>query len=135
MFYFIIAFRIDSPLHPRLTAARDSVGDSVLNHVSRAPVHGSRCTRARLGGGRVPHSRAVVVMITQTAQTLCRFPNIHPRTIGRAELFWLEPGDSWIHGVEHTGNAAVHFDTLGVRKLANDAGGLTTSAYSLMQFQ
>lgn len=113
MFYFIIAFWIYRPLHPRLTAARDSVGDSVLNHVARAPVHGYRCTRARLGSGRVPHSRAVVVMITQTqiAQTLCRFPNIHPRAIGRAELFWLEPGDSWIHGVEHTGDAAVH-DTL-----------------------
>jgi hypothetical protein len=55
------------------------------------------------GAAAAPAARAAraaavtVVVEVEVPQPLGRLPDLHPQTIGRSELLWLEPGDPRIH--------------------------------------
>ena len=112
------------PLIPGLAAATNAwagggIGSPVFgrDHVTRSPV----TVQFRNMAWRAS-SRTVVVIEVQISQTLCRLPNLHPQAVSRSTLFWLKPGNSWIHKLycRHTAPRA-RLSSCSASQLANQS--------------
>lgn len=109
------------PLIPGLAAATNTwanCGSPVFggDHVTRSSVTVQFRTMAWCS------SCAIVVIEAQISQTLRCLPNLHPQAVSRSALFWLKPGNSWIHKLycRHTAPRA-RLSSCSVSKLANQS--------------